>query len=258
MLPDLSFFDRLADVASIETLSRFRNNGSIENKYDVGFDPVTEADKAAEHAIRGLLEHHYPSHGILGEEEESKNLDSEFVWVIDPIDGTRAYITGLPVWGTLVGFYQNGRAVMGMMDQPFTGERFVADRENSYLKFRGGAAQKLTTSGCVDLLSARMFTTSPDLMVGEAGQHYQALKREVLLARYGCDCYAFSMVAMGMADIAIETGLQPYDIGGLISLVENAGGIVSTWGGDRPEMGGDIIASANAELHAKALEILNM
>lgn len=257
MLPDLSFFDELADVASKETLSRFRKNVSIENKYEVGFDPVTEADKAAERAIRELLEVQYPEHGILGEEEESKNLDSEYVWVIDPIDGTRAYITGLPVWGTLIGLYQNGRAVMGMMDQPFTGERFVADRENSYLKFRGGPAQKLKTSDCVDLDSVKMFTSCPDLMIGEGGQRYQALKREVKLPKYGCDCYAFSMVAMGMADIAIEIGVQPYDVGGLISLVENAGGVISTWGGDRPEMGGDVIASANAELHAKALEILN-
>lgn len=257
MSPDRDFFENLANAAAEQTLPRFRKNINIENKLASGFDPVTEADKFSERAIRAIIEREFPNHGILGEEEEPRNLDSEYVWVIDPIDGTRAFITGLPVWGTLIGLYKNGRAIAGMMDQPFTGERYLADESGGVLKMRDGTQTNLKTSDCDDLSAANIFTTSPYLHEGENEVRYGALENEVNLARYGCDCYAFAMVALGTADIAIESGLKPYDIGGLISLVERAGGVVSTWGGDRPEMGGDIIASANAELHAKALEILN-
>lgn len=257
MLPDLSFFDRLADAASKETMPRFRTKIEIENKYKVGFDPVTAADKAAERAIRSIIEVEYPDHGILGEEEENVNLDSEFVWVIDPIDGTRAFISGLPVWGTLIGLYQNGRAVMGMMDQPFTGERFMADTTSSYLKFRGEELKKLNGSDCSDLSAATMFTTDPALHTGDNSRRYHALEAEVNLARYGCDCYAYGMLAIGQADIVCESDLKPYDIGGLIALIENTGGVVSKWDGGRPEMGGDCVAAVTPELHKKALEILN-
>ena len=123
MHPDRVFFDMLADAAKAETLPRFRTGAAIVNKELSGFDPVTEGDRAAEAAIRKLIEAHFPDHGILGEEHGSVGLDREYVWVIDPIDGTRAFISGVPVWGTLIGLYRNGEAVMGLIDQPFTGER---------------------------------------------------------------------------------------------------------------------------------------
>lgn len=257
MLPDVSFFDKLASAAAAETMSRFRSKIEIENKLDEGFDPVTAADKAAERAIREVIEADYPDHGILGEEEENKNLDSEFVWVIDPIDGTRAFITGLPVWGTLIGLYQNGRAVMGMMDQPFTGERFLSDGKSSFMKLRGGEAQVLKTSNVTDLSKASMFTTTPELHTGDNSRRYFALENEINLPRYGVDCYAYGVLAMGYADLVCESDLKPYDIGGLIAVVENAGGVVTKWDGGRPEMGGDCLAAATPELHAKALEVLN-
>ena len=257
MLPDVSFFDKLASAAAAETMSRFRSKIEIENKLDEGFDPVTAADKAAERAIREVIEAEYPDHGILGEEEENKNLDSEFVWVIDPIDGTRAFITGLPVWGTLIGLYQNGRAVMGMMDQPFTGERFLSDGKSSFMKLRGGEAQVLKTSKVTDLSKASMFTTTPELHTGDSSRRYFALENEINLPRYGVDCYAYGVLAMGYADLVCESDLKPYDIGGLIAVVENAGGVVTKWDGGRPEMGGDCLAAATPELHAKALEVLN-
>ncbi len=257
MLPDVSFFDKLASAAAAETMSRFRSKIEIENKLDEGFDPVTAADKAAERAIREVIEAEYPDHGILGEEEENKNLDSEFVWVIDPIDGTRAFITGLPVWGTLIGLYQNGRAVMGMMDQPFTGERFLSDGKSSFMKLRGGEAQVLKTSNVTDLSKASMFTTTPELHTGDNSRRYFALENEINLPRYGVDCYAYGVLAMGYADLVCESDLKPYDIGGLIAVVENAGGVVTKWDGGRPEMGGDCLAAATPELHAKALEVLN-
>lgn len=257
MLPDLSFFDKLATAAAGETMSRFRQKIEIENKLDDGFDPVTAADKSAERAIRAVIEETYPDHGILGEEEDNKNLDSEFVWVIDPIDGTRAFITGLPVWGTLIGLYQNGRAVMGMMDQPFTGERFLSDGQSSFMKLRGGEPQNLKTSNVTDLSKASMFTTTPELHAGDNSRRYFALEKEINLPRYGVDCYAYGMLAMGHADLVCESDLKPYDIGGLIAVVENAGGVVTKWDGGRPEMGGDCLAAATPELHAKALEVLN-
>lgn len=257
MLPDMSFFDKLAAAAAKETMPRFRSKIEIENKLDDGFDPVTAADKAAERAIRDVIEAEYPDHGILGEEEENKNLDSEFVWVIDPIDGTRAFITGLPVWGTLIGLYQNGRAVMGMMDQPFTGERFLSDGKSSFAKFRDGNMQALKTSNCTELSKASMFTTTPELHTGDNSRRYFALENEINLPRYGVDCYAYSVLAMGHADLVCESDLKPYDIGGLIAVVENAGGVVTKWDGGRPEMGGDCLAAATPELHAKALEVLN-
>lgn len=257
MLPDVSFFDKLAAAAAAETMSRFRSKIEIENKLDEGFDPVTAADKAAERAIREVIEAEYPDHGILGEEEENKNLDSEFVWVIDPIDGTRAFITGLPVWGTLIGLYQNGRAVMGMMDQPFTGERFLSDGKSSFMKLRGGEPQVLKTSNVTDLSKASMFTTTPELHTGDNSRRYFALENEINLPRYGVDCYAYGVLAMGYADLVCESDLKPYDIGGLIAVVENAGGVVTKWDGGRPEMGGDCLAAATPELHAKALEVLN-
>jgi histidinol phosphatase-like enzyme (inositol monophosphatase family) len=257
MLPDLSFFDKLATAAAGETMSRFRQKIEIENKLDDGFDPVTAADKSAERAIRAVIEQTYPDHGILGEEEDNKNLDSEFVWVIDPIDGTRAFITGLPVWGTLIGLYQNGRAVMGMMDQPFTGERFLSDGQSSFMKLRGGEPQVLKTSNVTDLSKASMFTTTPELHTGDNSRRYFALENEINLPRYGVDCYAYGMLAMGHADLVCESDLKPYDIGGLIAVVENAGGVVTRWDGGRPEMGGDCLAAATPELHAKALEVLN-
>lgn len=257
---DLSFFDLLAEAAAEQTLPRFRSQLAIENKKQSGFDPVTAADKSSERAIRALIEQKFPDHGILGEEEDGKNLDHEYVWVIDPIDGTRAFITGLPVWGTLVGLYQNGRAIMGMMDQPYIGERYLSNGKTSILKRSGqnhvSEYRTLKCSACTDLSKANIFTTSPFLQTGPNEPKYKALEAKVNMARYGCDCYAFGLVAMGTAEIAIESGLQPYDIGGLITIIECAGGVITDWNGERPENGGEIIASANRELHDKALDIL--
>ena len=152
VLPDLAFFDAIADAAAAETLPRFRMPVAIDNKYTVGFDPVTEADREAEKAIRQIIGERYPEHGILGEEHGDVGLDRDYVWVIDPIDGTRAFISGLPVWGTLVGLYHKGRAVMGMMDQPFTGERFIASPYRRFPVVRDG--RLLGQISRVDLLRA--------------------------------------------------------------------------------------------------------
>ncbi|MDP3524174.1 MAG: histidinol-phosphatase [Hoeflea sp.] len=256
MLPDLAFFDAIADAAASETLPRFRMSVSVDNKLATGFDPVTEADQEAERAIRRLISERYPDHGILGEEHGDVGLDRDYVWVIDPIDGTRAFISGLPVWGTLVGLYHEGRAVMGMMDQPFTGERFVAQPGSAMVR-RHGKTTPLRTRTGVRLEQATMMTTSPSIFPEALEPSYRRVESQVQLARYGCDCYAYAMVASGHIDLVIESGLKAYDVGGLIPLIEQAGGVMTTWSGERPEYGGNIVAAGSPELHEAALEMLN-
>jgi histidinol phosphatase-like enzyme (inositol monophosphatase family) len=255
MLPDRSFFDRLADAARAETLPRFRMGIGVSNKLEDGFDPVTEGDQAAEAAIRALIEDAYPDHGILGEEYGTVGADRDYVWVIDPIDGTRAFISGLPVWGTLIGLYHKGRAVMGLMDQPFTGERLFAADGVTHYRGPDGERQLATRQG-VALSAATMFTTSPALYHGDIARRFEAVQDQVRLTRYGCDCYAFALLAGGHIDLVIEAGLKPYDVGGLIPLIEQAGGVVTDWNGGRAEMGGEVVAAGSAALHAEALAIL--
>ena len=255
MLPDRAFFDRLAEVAARETLPRFRAGAAVVNKEAGGFDPVTEGDRAAEEAIRAEIERTFPDHGILGEEHGNVGLDRENVWVIDPIDGTRAFISGLPVWGTLIGLYSGGRAKMGLVDQPFTGERYFSDGKSSYYTGPGGARQ-IKTRDCGDIANATLFSTSPHLFAGEDERKYRAVEKTVQLFRYGCDCYAYMLVASGNIDLVVENQLKPYDVGGIIPIIENAGGVITTWDGGRPEMGGRIVAAATPALHKQALELL--
>ncbi len=256
MLPDRAFFDRLADAARAETLPRFRSGLDVVNKQAGGFDPVTEGDRAAEVAIRALIEANFPDHGILGEEHDSIGLDREHIWVIDPIDGTRAFISGVPVWGTLIGFQSSGRSVMGMMDQPFTGERYFADGERSWYSGRDGEHQ-IRTRDCGSLSNAILFTTSPHLFAGAEVDKYKAVQDQVRLFRYGIDCYAYALLAAGHVDLVVETVLKPYDVGALIPLIEQAGGVITTWDGGRPEGGGSIIAAGSRAVHEEALKILN-
>ena len=256
MLPEIAFFDAIAEAAAAETLPRFRMPASVDNKHDAGFDPVTEADREAERVIRRVIAEHYPDHGILGEEHGNVGLDRDYVWVIDPIDGTRAFISGLPVWGTLVGLYHKGRAVMGMMDQPFTGERFIGGPGGAIVRRKGKITPLRTRTG-VKLDQATMMTTSPLIFPSEREPGYKRIENAVRLARYGCDCYAYAMVASGHVDLVVESGLKAYDVGGLIPLIEHAGGVMTTWSGGRPENGGDIVASGSAALHEAALDLLN-
>jgi histidinol phosphatase-like enzyme (inositol monophosphatase family) len=256
MQPDLDFMHLLADAAAVETLPRFRSGTAITNKLQSGFDPVTEADRAAEAAIRQCIKAHFPDHGIMGEEYGNEGLDREYVWVIDPIDGTRAFISGLPVWGTLIGLYKNGRACLGLMDQPFSGERYVADAKGAHYSGPGKQG-RIAARACESLSEATLFTTSPHLFSGDQARAYRSVEEKVNLFRYGCDCYAYTLVASGNADLVVENGLNPYDIGGLITILESAGAIVTNWQGDRPEQGGDIVAAGSQAVHEEALALLN-
>ena len=197
------FLRRIAAAAAAETLPRFRSQGAVANKEAGGFDPVTEADREAERAIRALIRAEFPDHGILGEEYGIENAGSSHVWVIDPIDGTRAFISGLPVWGTLVGLTVDGDAVAGMMAQPFTGELFYATDSAAHYEGRAGRAS-LTTRQTTALADATLFTTTPALFKGAKRDAYDRLESAVRLARYGTDCYAFAMVAAGHVDIVAD------------------------------------------------------
>lgn len=250
------FMRRIAAAAAAETLSRFRQPGAVTNKLDSGFDPVTEADQQAEKAIRALINAEYPDHGILGEEFGSENADAEHVWVIDPIDGTRSFISGVPLWGTLVGLTRNGDAVAGMMAQPHIGELFYANDDGAHLESRGSSTQ-LATRDTRNVADATLCTTTPVLFRDEYRKAFDRLENAVRLSRYGTDCYAYCMLAAGHVDLVVEIGLQTYDIVALIPIIEKAGGKITAWDGGPAEAGGGIVAAANAHLHDAAMELLH-
>lgn len=254
MKPDTAFLLHLADAADEMTLPRFRNSIAVDNKLAEDFDPVTEADREAERAIVAAIQARFPDHAILGEEFGASG-EGDQLWVIDPIDGTRAFISGVPVWGTLIGYCEDGKARLGIMSQPFTGERYLADGTASFCLHRG-KERRISVRATKDVSEATLFSTSPRLFSGAGRERFEKLESESRLTRFGTDCYAFCMLASGHADLVVEAGLQPYDIVALIPIVEQAGGIVSTLDGGPAENGGDIIAAATPELHAAALTIL--
>lgn len=243
------------DAAAAVSLPLFRANTHVTNKLTSSFDPVTEADRNAELAIREVISANFPDHSIIGEEHETKAGDSAYAWVIDPIDGTRAFISGLPVWGTLIGVAHRGQTFAGAMNQPFTGETFLGLPGNTrYL--RGGETSPLKASGVTDLSDAKLFTTTPTLFEGKQLDAFRHLETKVMLPRYGCDCYAYCLLAAGHVDLVVEPRLNAYDIAALIPIIRGAGGIVTTFEGGAPDQGGDIIAAATPELHAAAMEIM--
>lgn len=254
----VEFFRRLAAAAAAETLPRFRRFGEVANKLEGGFDPVTEADRMAEQAIRALIRQEFPEHGILGEEFGSENVGSDHVWIIDPVDGTRSFISGVPLWGTLVGLTERGDAVAGMMAQPFIGELFYATAGEAW--YEGPHAPerlKLSTRKTNSLADATMCTTTPALFQGDRRVAYERLEKGVRLSRYGTDCYAYAMLAVGNVDLVVEVGLQSYDVVALVPIVEAAGGVMTEWNGGPAEEGGGIVAAATPELHAAAMEVLH-
>jgi len=245
-----------AELAATITLPRFRSAMTVDNKWTEGFDPVTDADREAEVAIRALLSRRFPDHGITGEEYEAHVSDSPFTWVIDPIDGTRAFICGVPVWATLLGLTVGGRAVAGLMAQPFTGETFLG-LPGAAIYRRLGEMRVLRTSAVTELGAAKMTTTSPDLMEPPSvAPAWQRIRQAVLHTRYGLDSYGFCMLAMGQIDLVVEAGLKDVDIAPLIPIVENAGGVATTWDGAPAEAGGNCVLAATPELHAAAVALL--
>jgi len=262
------FVDRLAQVSSEVILPFFRSSIGAEDKSRGGvFDPVTEADRAAEGAMRRLIAQHFPAHGVIGEEYGQDRPDAEYVWVLDPIDGTKSFISGLPSWGTLIGLTHNGRPVFGMMSQPFTRERYFGDGKRSRLRTLGvgrgdappadWATRSLRTRACESLDAATVTTTSPALIRDDADRElYRALEREARLVRYGGDCYGYCALAAGFIDLVIETNLKPHDVVALVPIIEGAGGVITTWNGESAAKGGRIVAAGDPKLHEAILKRL--
>lgn len=250
------FVNELATLSGQAILPFFRTALAPENKAEGGFDPVTEADRAAEAVMRQMIKRKLPTHGIVGEEFGSEAEDAEYVWVLDPIDGTRAFISGLPSWGTLIGLTRGGHPAYGMMHQPFTGERFFGDGGGSFYRGPGGE-RRLRTRRCASLAEATLATTTPHLFDEAQRAAYDRVEAQARLTRYGTDCYAYCMVAAGHIDLVIEAGLKPYDIVALIPIIEGAGGVVTSWDGGSAAAGGTVVAAGDKRLHQAALELLN-
>lgn len=254
----LDFAHRLADISGGAVLSHFRKPIAVSNKADGGgFDPVTVADQAAERAMRQAIAASFPEHGIIGEEFAKVAGSGRHTWVIDPIDGTRAFITGMPLWGTLIGLVDGTSAVLGMMDQPYTGERFWGVAGGAQLRARDGAVSRLRTRPCASLADAVLTTTHPDLFADPTElAAFLELKARVRMTRYGGDCYAYCLLAAGFIDLVVEAGLKPYDVVALVPIIEGAGGRITTWQGGPAMGGGRIIAAGDARVHQEALAIL--
>jgi myo-inositol-1(or 4)-monophosphatase len=251
-----AFVDRLAAVSGETILPFFRTSLGIDDKGPAGrFDPVTAADRAAEQAMRALVRRTFPEHGVIGEEFGPERADAEYVWVLDPIDGTKSFIAGMPVWGTLIGLTRLGEPIFGLMHQPFTRELFSGDGLAAH--YRGPAGKRdLRVRPCATLSDAILFTTSPLLMEEPDRACFGRVEREVKLSRYGGDCYAYCMLAAGHIDLVIETGLKPYDIIPLIPILNGAGAVVTSWDGGPAALGGRVIAAGDARVHAAAIELL--
>ncbi|MDB5732102.1 MAG: hisN [Variovorax sp.] len=243
----------LADAAAAESMRYFRTPLDIITKADES--PVTLADRAAETAMRDILGARCPADGIYGEEHGRERLDAGRVWVLDPIDGTRSFITGSPLWGTLIGLVEGGRITLGLIDMPVLGERWIgrAGPDGAAVAERNG--HPVRASGCQALAQARIVTTSPDIFSADEWRAFDALSRRCAMRRFGGDCYGYAQLAGGTIDLVVESGLQPYDFLGPAGLIEAAGGIVTDWRG-RPlglDSGGRVVAAATPALHAEAL-----
>lgn len=251
----LAFADVLAESARGAILPFFRSAHAIDHKGGDRFDPVTDADKAAEAAMRVLIEREYPEHAILGEEYGARAGASGYQWVLDPIDGTRAFISGLTSWGVLIGLYFEGQPLIGVMDQPYLDERYRGWNAAANVTARG-YTQAIRTRPCADLSHALASTTDPYLFHGAEADAFARVRNAAKLTRYGYDCYAYAMVAAGYLDCVIESGLKAFDIAALIPIIRGAGGDVVSWRGGDAAQGGQVLAVGDVALKPALLEML--
>ncbi len=249
----------LADASGRVILPHFRRQMAVENKAQGrDFDPVTAADRGAERVISRMLAKSHPHHGLTGEEYGSRNIEARYRWVVDPIDGTRSFMTGALTWGTLIGLLDGDVPILGIMDQPFVRERFWAGAKAAYQRGPDGKTRKLRTRTCSKLSDAMLSTTHPDLFAsGKEANGFQRVKSTARMTRFGGDCYGYALLASGLVDLVIEVGLKPFDVIALIPIVEKAGGRMTTWDGLPAVNGGRIVASGDAKLHDDVLRLLN-
>jgi histidinol phosphatase-like enzyme (inositol monophosphatase family) len=259
LLADLDSFVLELNCASGEViLPLFRGAHGIENKSEGWhYDPVTLADKGAEAAIRRLIAERYPEHGVIGEEYGEDRPDAEFVWVLDPVDGTRAFVAGLPVWTTLIALRHQGGPVVGSIGQPFLGEVFIGGPGGSRLVTPGGERPLNVRTG-VALRDAIIATTDPEACFkGAERDAWRRLRAGSRLARLGCDAYAYAMVAGGTMDVVVESGLKSWDVEAAIPVIENAGGVITDWtGAPIGRHGGQMAIAGDRALLDEALAVL--
>ena len=248
--------EEMAEAARAVTLRYFRTAIAVDNKEADGFDPVTAADREAEQAMRAVLATRRPDDAIYGEEFGKSAGTSGLTWVLDPIDGTRAFISGAPSWGVLIGLDAGQGPVLGVVDQPFIGERFIGGFGKADWA-RNDERKAIHVRACARLENAILMSTFPEVGTPAEGAAFRAVSAKAKLTRFGLDCYAYALLAMGQIDLVIEAGLNAYDVQGPIGVVQGAGGIVTDWQGNPAHNGGQIIAAGDARVHAAALEILN-
>ncbi|MCU0829219.1 MAG: inositol monophosphatase family protein [Tabrizicola sp.] len=247
----------LADVARVATLAHFRSRDlAADTKETERFDPVTAADRLSEERMRAVLARRRPQDGILGEEFGPVAGSSGLTWVLDPIDGTRGYLSGTPTWGVLISVRDASGPIYGIIDQPYIGERFEGGLGRARVVGPMGEAA-LATRAPRPLSQAILFSTFPEVGTLEEAAAFRRVAPKARLVRYGTDCYAYALVAAGQIDLVIEAGLQAYDVQAPIAVIQAAGGVVTDWQGRPAHDGGRILAAANAAIHAEALALLN-
>jgi len=253
-MPKLTAFaHRLADAAREETMWRWREGCRVDGKSGgIDFDPVTDADREAERALRRLIEADYPEHGIAGEEFPDRVAQGAYIWSLDPVDGTRSFICRLPNWVTLIALLEEGRPVIGVIDAPCLGERYVGAGEDGRFFSAEGEAP-LRVSGCTRMDEARLSTTDPYLFLGAEKEGFERLRGQVRTTRYGHDGYAYARLAAGSLDLVVESMLKPHDYNALIPVVRAGGGVIGDWRGGEDFSEGKVIAAASRELYEAAV-----
>jgi myo-inositol-1(or 4)-monophosphatase len=252
-----AFMHELADAARGETMPRWTATIAADDKSGgTSFDPVTEADREAERVMRSLIEARFPTHGIAGEEFPDKLAASAYTWSLDPIDGTRSFICGLPTWVTLIALLENGLPRLGSIDAPRLDERYLGDCETALLITSDGQSA-LAASRCERLSEARFSTTDPFLFKGSEAHPFARLKERVRTTRYGHDGYAYARLAAGSLDLIVESGLKPHDYNALIPVVRGSGGVIGNWMGEDDFTEGKVVAASTLALFEEAIELLN-
>ncbi len=253
-IDDLTAFAlELAEASAKIILPQFRKNIAIDNKLDAGWDPVTEADRSAERVIREMIEKHFPTHGIIGEEFDNKPAVSTYSWVLDPIDGTRSFVIGMPTWATLIGLYRDGQPLLGVMNQPYVGEMFYGNPDGAWHKHRG-KTNAIRVRQPMRLSKAALGTTSPYLY--DDHSNFETLRKSVTAHRFGGDAYFFALLAAGHLDIAMDPKLQIYDIAALIPIIKGAGGVVGSWTDNDPTQGGNVLCASCQGLLDEAVKVM--
>jgi inositol-phosphate phosphatase / L-galactose 1-phosphate phosphatase / histidinol-phosphatase len=249
----LALAHALADAAAAIVLRYFRMPVAVDDKPDL--TPVTIADREAEAAMRRLLEASVPAHGVIGEEHGAVRADAEYVWVLDPIDGTKNYISGIPIFGTLIGLAHGGRPVLGIIDQPVLRERW----EGCLGRRSRLNGNEIATRACAELARATLYATSPDMFQGPDRPRFDRLRAKAKLTRYGADCYAYAQLASGFIDLVVESDLKPYDFTALVPVIEGAGGAIVDWAGKALHLGSDgrVLACGDPRLVPPALAALS-